>query len=274
MQETATHLNISPSTVSKRIAAISRYYDRQVIEHNGRKVVLTPQGQQLVDRVGPLIQEVRTVFLEDNALRQGLLVVGVSEAILSSWGARLFQRIRRALPEVEFEFHTQRSPVVLDRIRSGELMVGLCTGSPDSDTDLQSTIVAQEEMVIVPSGLEALDYAVGDPLDVLTIESRSGAWTSIEDDMSRLNLRRVSSLESFFAVARMAQCGFGHGLVPIGVAITLGLSPDQVIQLGVEGLNRPVRFVARKSTYSRALVKSFYELIRSETLALERLILG
>ena len=59
-----------------------------------------------------------------------------------------------------------------------------------------------------------MKYKLGKPLQVLTIESRSGAWGSIEENMQRLNLDRVVSLESFFAVAQMALSGFGHGLVP------------------------------------------------------------
>lgn len=261
MQETATKLKISQSAVSKRISAISKYYEREVIEKHGRKVELTQHGRQLVDRVGPLIQEVRSVFLEDNALRQGRIVVGVSEAILSSWGSQMFADIQAELPEVEFEFHTQRSPVVLDRIRSGELMVGLCTGSADAETDVQSTLVCLEEMVIIPSKEEPMSYTIGDPLEVITIESRSGAWASIEDDMRRLELKRTTSLESFFAAAQMARAGFGHGLVPYGVARTLNLDNRNLIKLGDAGLNRPVRFVARKSMYSRPLIRSFYELI-------------
>ena len=265
MQETATKLKISQSAVSKRISAIAKYYDRQVIEKHGRKVELTSHGRQLVDKMAPLLQEVRSVFLEDNALQQGRIVVGVSEAILSSWGSRMFSDIQRQLPEVEFEFHTQRSPVVLDRIRSGELMVGLCTGSADADTDLQSTLVCLEEMVIIPAREMPLNYNVGDALEVITIESRSGAWASIEEDMRRLQLNRTISLESFFAVAQMARAGFGHGLVPLGVARTLKIDPNLLKRLGESGLNRPVRFVARKSMYSRPLIKSFYELIKVHT---------
>ena len=201
------------------------------------------------------------MFLEDNALRQGRIVVGVSEAILSSWGSQMFSAIQAELPEVEFEFHTQRSPVVLDRIRSGELMVGLCTGSADAETDLQSTIVCLEEMVIIPSKVERLEYTIGEPLDVITIESRSGAWASIEEGMRRLRLKRTTSLESFFAAAQMARAGFGHGLVPYGVARTLNIADSHLVSLGDAGLNRPVRFVARKSMYSRPLIRSFYELI-------------
>jgi len=258
MMETATVLKISQSAVSKRIDALERYYDRELVERHGRRVVLTHHGTRLVERVTPLISELRGVFLEDNALRKGKIIMGVSEAILASWGPRLFARVQERLPEVEFTFHAQRSPVVLDRIRSGEYMLGICTGSPDADTDLLSEVIRLEPMVILPSGLRPLVYRIGDPLRVITIESRSGAWQSIEDDMRRLHLHRAVSLESFFSVAQMAIAGFGHGLVPEGVARTLGVPAEALIGLSDAGLNRPVRFVARKSMFAQPLVQSFY----------------
>lgn len=261
MMETSTVLKISQSAVSKRIAVLERYYERPLIERDGRRVVLTHHGTRLVEKVTPLISELRSVFLEGNALRKGKIIMGVSEAILCSWGPRLFADVRTQMPEVEFSFHAQRSPIVLDRIRSGEYMVGICTGSPDSDTDLQSEVIRLEPMVIVPSALQKLSYKVGAELDVITIESRSGAWRSIEDDMRRLNLRRSVSLESFFAVGQMALAGFGHGLVPAGVARTLGIAESKLIALDAAGLNRPVRFVARKSMFSQPLVLNFYRAV-------------
>ena len=262
MMETATVLKISQSAVSKRIAALERYYDRLLIERHGRRVVLTHHGTRLVEKVTPLISELRSVFLEGNELRKGKIIIGVSEAILCSWGPRLFASVQTRMPEVEFEFHAQRSPVVLDRIRSGEYMVGICTGYPDAETDLQSEILREETMVILPSAGKPIDYHPGDPLDVITIESRSGAWRSIEDDMRRLQLNRTVSLESFFAVAQMAIAGFGHGLVPEGVARTLGIRAGGWMSLKDSGLSRPVRFVARKSMFSRPLVQNFYQAVK------------
>ena len=259
MMEASTALRISQSAVSKRIAALERYYDRDLIERHGRRVVLTHHGTRLVERVTPLLSELRSVFLEDNALRKGKIILGVSEAILASWGSTLFSQVRDLMPSVEFEFHAQRSPVVLDRLRSGEYMVGICTGSPDTDTDLVSEVIRQEPMVIIPSGLKPLKYRSGDPLDVMTIESRSGAWGSIEENMQRLSLNRSTSLESFFAVAQMALSDFGHGLVPTGVAKTLGIAEKKLIKLSAEELSRPVRFVARKSMFAQPLVRTFYQ---------------
>lgn len=262
MKETATKMNISQGAVSKRIAAIEHYYGRKIIERDGRRVVLTQHGRKLVDRIMPLLQEVRSVFLEDTALQSGRIIVGVSESILGSWGSRLFALVQDDMPEATFEFHAQRSPVVLDRLRSSELMVGLCTGSADAEADLQSDIVHLEPMVVIPSGLKRLKYKPGVPLSVMTIESRSGAWTAMEDDMRRLKLTRSTSLESFFSVAQMAISDFGHGLVPLGVANALSIDSGKLLRLDKSGLNRPVRFVARKSMYSRSLIQLFYESIR------------
>ncbi len=79
--------------------------------------------------------------------------------------------------------------------------------------------------------------------------------------MKKLNLKRIVSLESFFGVAQMAIAGFGHGLVPEGVARTLGVATNQMISLSDHELNRPVRFVARKSIFSQSIVQSFYKSI-------------
>ncbi len=261
MVETSTVLKISQSAVSKRIAALERHYGRNLVERHGRRVVLTHHGTRLVEKTTPLISELRSVFLEDQTLMTGKVIMGVSEAILASWGPNLFARVQAELPDVEFTFHAQRSPVVLDRLRSGEYMVGICTGSSDADSDLVSELLRLEPMVIIPSGLAPLDYTPGGELGVITIESRSGAWASIEEDMGRLKIRRSTSLESFFSVAQMALAGFGHGLVPEGVARTLGVPASMLIPLGDFGLNRPVRFVARKSMFSRPLIQSFYRVV-------------
>ena len=97
MMETSTVLKISQSAVSKRIAALERYYDRALIERHGRRVVLTHHGTRLVEKVTPLISELRSVFLEDNALQKGKIIIGVSEAILASWGPHVFATVQQEL---------------------------------------------------------------------------------------------------------------------------------------------------------------------------------
>ena len=259
MLEASTELRVSQSAVSKRIAVLEKYYARKLIQKKGRRVELTQHGQQLVDKISPILSELRDLFVDDMNASKGELIIGVSEAILSSWGPKTFIQVQSEMPEAHFVFHTHRTPVVLDRIRSGEFMAGGCTGSDNHDTDLQSEVLFHEPMVIIPSALEKLKWPQQDSLDVITIEDYSGAWRSFKDEAARLKIRRSVSLESFFSVAQMAIAGFGHGLVPIGVAQTLKVPDDCLINLSQSGLSRPVRFVARKSTYSLPIVTNFYQ---------------
>lgn len=263
MLEASTELRISQSAVSKRIATLEKYYDRKLIQKKGRRVELTRHGQQLVDKISPILSELRDLFVEDTDSVSGELVIGVSEAILSSWGPKVFFDIRTGMPDVNFSFHTHRTPVVLDRIRSGEFMAGVCTGSDTLDKDLQSEVLGYEPMVIIPSGLQPFTWREDQELSVITIEDHSGAWRSFRGEAERLNIRREVSLESFFGVAQMAIAGFGHGLVPIGVARTLKVPKEVLINMESKGLKRPVRFVARKSTYALPMVNSFFQALVS-----------
>ena len=247
MVEASTELRITQSAVSKRISVLERYYNRKLIQKKGRRVELTQHGQRLVDKISPVLSELRDLFIDEVVGARGELVVGVSDAILSSWGPRVFHAVREEMPDVNFVFHTHRTPVVLDRIRSGEFMVGVCTGSDTLDTDLLSEVLTLEPMVIIPSGLQKMKFPKKGEVGVITIEDYSGAWRSFKDEVQRLRIRREVSLESFFSVAQMAIAGFGHGLVPIGVARTLKVPEDVMVNLGKKNLYRPVRFVARKS---------------------------
>ena len=264
MMETSTELRITQSAVSKRISSLERYYGRKLIQKKGRRVELTQHGQRLVDKVAPLLSELRDLFIDEITSARGELVIGVSDAILSSWGPALFHEIASEMPEVNFVFHTHRTPAVLDRIRSGEFMVGVCTGSDILEKDLLSEVLTREPMVIIPSGLIPIKFPDTGELPVISIEDYSGAWRSFQDEVEKLRIRRQVALESFFSVAQMAVAGFGHGMVPIGVALTLKIPEDCLINLEKKGLHRPVRFVARKSTYSLPIVSSFYQLLVSK----------
>ena len=264
MMEASTELRITQSAVSKRISSLERYYSRKLIQKKGRRVELTQHGQRLVDKVTPLLSELRDLFIDEITSARGELIIGVSDAILSSWGPALFHEVAAEMPEVNFVFHTHRTPAVLDRIRSGEFMVGVCTGSDILEKDLQSEVLTREPMVIIPSGLELIEFPERGELPVISIEDYSGAWRSFQDEVDRLRIRRKVALESFFSVAQMAIAGFGHGMVPIGVALTLKIPEACLINLEEKGLHRPVRFVARKSTYSLPIVSSFYQLLASK----------
>ena len=90
----ATHLRVTQSTVSKRLAALECEVGRPLTEAHGRGVRLTPAGHRLLTRAEPLVASLRQALQEEELQTGGRLEIGVSESILASWGPRALRRIR------------------------------------------------------------------------------------------------------------------------------------------------------------------------------------
>jgi DNA-binding transcriptional LysR family regulator len=102
-----------------------------------------------------------------------------------------------------------------------------------------------------------------EPTPVITIEPRSGTWESLARACKKLSIEPQMRLESFFAVAQLAAQGFGHGLVPLGVARALGVEESSRL---VAGLTRPVQVVGRATTLARPAVREFVEALKQARL--------
>ena len=94
MTRAATHLRVTQSTVSKRLAALECEVGRPLTEAHGRGVRLTSAGHRLLTRVEPLVASLRQALQEEELQTGGRLEIGVSESILASWGPRALRRIR------------------------------------------------------------------------------------------------------------------------------------------------------------------------------------
>ncbi len=270
MTRAATQLRITQSAVSKRIAALERQVDQKLIEPAGRNVRLTPAGLRLLEKMRPLLASMREVLLEESAPRQGRIVIGVSESILSSWGAPLLAAVGAALTPVDLVVNAHRSPVAVDRVRSGEYMLALCAGVSDEAPDLQAEKLLEEPMVIVPSGLEPFRLSRRERLPVLTIEPGSATWVYLERRLKRARrewgfaIEIERTLQSFSCIVQLARHGMGHGLVPVGIAAALGVGSEEWIDLPPPGLTRPISLVGRRTTFALPLVRLFCQHLQEE----------
>ena len=132
MTRAATHLRVTQSTVSKRLAALECEVGRPLTEAHGRGVRLTPAGHRLLTRDEPLVASLRQALQEEELQTGGRLEIGVSESILASWGPRVLAGVHRALPELELIVNAHRSPdrrlgascsdACADRVSNGALL--------------------------------------------------------------------------------------------------------------------------------------------------------
>lgn len=251
MTKAATKLRVTQSAVSKRIAALEVECGEPLVETLGRTTRLTPRGERLVRDLRPLLAELRQALARERApAGDGAYSVGVSESILASWGAAA---CRQAAGKAPLELHAHRGPVVAERVSGGEYAFGLLAGAADllaTTPRLVARELAREPMVLIPH----TDAPIAS-LRLITIEERSGTWAALAQPAARQGLVVTQRVESFFAAARLALEGYGHGLVPRGVARALGIRDGGM--RAVRGLARPISLMARTTTLSRPGAEAF-----------------
>ncbi len=238
------------------------------MEPAGRGVRLTPAGENLLDKTSPFMAALKDALDQGGPTTGERLVIGVSESILASWGARVLYQVQRNVPDLEIGLNAHRSPVALDHVRSGEYMLALCAGESGETPELKSEIILHEPMVIVPAGLKT--FQLEETLPVLTIEPHASTWRYLERRLrahaSRWKFRVVveRTLQSFACITQIAKAGLAHGLVPLGIARSLGIDQRHLIRFPEPGLTRPISLVGRSRTWARPIVQGFHASLSRE----------
>lgn len=251
MSSAGTAMRISQSAVSKRIAALEQYLNRKLITRDGRRVVLTESGKKLLEKIRPLLQELRHIASGDSEEEESQLriILGISESILSSWGSAALKTTKKKYSTLEIIPHTHRSPVVIDRVRSGDYQFGICAGRCEKAPDLELVELGWEPFVII----RQKNYHGS---DLMTIEEKSETWASIAKSCLDHGLDPTMRLESFAAATQLAMTGMLAALVPRGVANAFKV-PKSILQ--PVGVKRPVVLVAGKSTLKRQDLRPIME---------------
>lgn len=258
--KTATRLRLTQSAVSKRIAALENSVGEPVIEKYGRGVRLSPRGQKLVAETEPLIGRLRSALVPDLSHVDTELTIGVSESVFGSWGAGALFRAAQQCPDIRLYPHTHRSPAVLDRVRSGEYMLGLCSNLDDLPSGIVGEIVTYEPMVLIDTRAQG-DTEEQRPIWSIEFGTKTGKYLS--EHAARRGLELSNGLETFFGVAQAALAGFAVGLVPLGVAQAMRISKADYSPVD-PALYRSVSIIAQKSTYNRAAIKRFASTLKKD----------
>jgi DNA-binding transcriptional LysR family regulator len=253
--EAATRLRLTQSAVSKRLSALERHVGLSITERQGRRVSITPEGIDLLERARPLLAGLRELRSPVTRRRISTLSVALSDSIAASWGPRVLADALETVPAVRVELHAHRTALLVEAVRLGRYHVGFSTGA-STGADLVEHAVTEEPMVLLHAGLSARARA---DAPLITIEPRSATWRIVLPLLRRhhpsLLTRSLTPVESFSAAVQMVRAGFGDGLVPLGLAVELGLARGSYRAL--PGVSRRVSLLTRKSVHQE---RAFTEL--------------
>jgi DNA-binding transcriptional LysR family regulator len=245
VSEAATRLRLTQSAVSKRLQALQNAVGFRIVEPDGRRIRLTAQGTQVLERARPLVAELRglTAPVETGSITNFSLAL--ADSIAASWGPGVVRRALKALPRIGVELHAHRSVLLLESVRLGRYHIGLCT-DPLTAKDLIHYPICDEPLVMIYSSFGAKSRK-NSPL--ISIEPGSATWRAVEPLIKRrhpeLLKRQMIPVETFSAAVQMVQAGFGDGLAPLGLAMAMGLSKKCYRE--VPGIKRRVSLLTRKT---------------------------
>ncbi len=253
ISEAAAQLRLTQSAVSKRIQSLTNEVGFKVIEPDGRRVRLTAKGQSLLDKARSLVSEIKNLKDVENENEMTEFSIGISDSIAASWGPRLIRKSLLKVKNLKLNIHVHRSTLVEENIKLGRYHLGLCV-SPHNDQQLVSEIISSEPMVLLHNKFDT----DSESNKIITIEQNSATWKALQDKFlkhNHLKKYEIIYVESFSAIVQMVKEGFGHGLVPIGVALTYN-APKKSIRLLLPEIKREIKLISRKNISLLPLVQS------------------
>lgn len=250
VSEAATRLRLTQSAVSKRLQALQRSVGFRVVEPEGRRLRLTAEALELLERARPLLAELRALASPSKAEGVSSFSLAIADSIAASWGPAVVAKALRGLDDVQVTLHAHRSVLLMESVRLGRYQVGLSTEGP-TPQDVLHYPVTEEPLVHVHSSLGSKP---GKAAPLITIEPGSATWRAIEAPLRQhqpeLLKRTLVPVESFSAALQMVKAGFGDGLVPLGLALEMGLPTRSYREL--DGVRRRVSLLTRKTVHHLA----------------------
>jgi DNA-binding transcriptional LysR family regulator len=209
-----------------------------MFERDGRRMRLTPQALELLERARPLVAELRALSRKQNAG----MSLALSESLAASWGPSVIQTARARMSHPNIHVHVESGALALESVRLGRTDMALCT-TPKDASDMIAVPIIDEPMVLAFSKFQTT-FDPSAPL--ILIEPSTATWLAtvraLESRHAALLAGHVLRVESFTLMLQMIKAGFGNGVIPIGHV-------TNVPYRALTGVHRPIRLHARKTAY-------------------------
>jgi DNA-binding transcriptional LysR family regulator len=128
----ARRLSYSQSAISQQVAQLEREVGTLLIERRGRRIRLTPAGQALADRAGPILRDLREAEAELEAitgLRRGTLRLTAFASAAATVVPPAVARFRAGHPGVTIAMTIADSGAALLQVANGEADIAIINKS-------------------------------------------------------------------------------------------------------------------------------------------------
>lgn len=218
----ANRLNISVSSLSKRIAELETSIGSELFSRNARSATLTPLGEQLIPHAKDLLRNADQFMKRASNSRalSGRCRFGVGELTSLTWMPRLIEEIQRTHPKLSIEPFVGVGELIECRLVEGELDFAIIAG-PSTRPFITSSLIGHTEFIwvaskkAVPNPTTLPPQALADHTLIILPQS-AGTVRMLDDWMAELNVSpgRNLNCNSWGAIAGLIRQGLGLGFLP------------------------------------------------------------
>lgn len=229
---------VSQPTLSAQIKKLETELGVELIERNPRQILLTPAGEQIVERARWVLREadtIREIARRTQDPESGSLRLGVFPTLGPYLLPHVVTRAKERFPRLELLLVEEKTEEVLARLRDGRLDVGVLA-LPVHEPQMASEVLFEEDFLLaVPTGHRLAEGGAPIRSDALAGES----VLLLEDghclrDQALSVCRIVGATErrgfratSLETLRQMVAAGVGITLLPrLAVQPPVASSPD------------------------------------------------
>ncbi|NUW68417.1 LysR family transcriptional regulator [Vibrio coralliilyticus] len=250
MSRAGSLLYISQSAVSKRIANLEKKLGKKLIEPSGRSIKLTPDGQALIDNIGPSFNELRGLIYEQQELEDtSLIKLDSSKSLIAGYLGKTIGNYIKS--DQYITITTNHTPRIVEHVQSGKATLGLCAGLLPAHHGLMTFHLFDEPFAVVNDApLKQL------PDKIITNDLTNPANSYQLITLEKLGIKPIMEMDAYTAAAQLALGGTAPALIPHSIIKALNIPDKHCFHFKqLQHLIRPIHICVRQSVYQSPRVK-------------------
>ncbi len=227
VRRAATRVNLSQPATSRQIHELEAELGVQLFDRIGRRVQLTSEGEDLLQRCRRLLSEAEAISERARALKSGqtgVLRVGAPPQLIESMMVAFLAHHQRRHPGIEVQLTADGGGRLPTRLERGDVQLAII---PEGDERFDGrllypiyvfAVMAKDHRLRRRAVLNAVDL-IGYPLLLLTRDFASREWFHSACQTARIRPRVCFETAAPQTLIALAAGGHGIAVIPQGVLI-------------------------------------------------------
>lgn len=251
----AEECNISQSALSLGIAELEKQLDTQIFERNNKQVLITPIGEELLERAQRIFSEIHDLITRAHNHQTPLaypMTIGIIPTVAPYLLPKVLPALKTAHPDFEMSVVEQRTERLIEQVRYGHIDTAIIALPYQVEGLHAFEFWAEDFFAIFPKGDE---YGNLDHISSRELSKRHllflGEGHCLTDQvlsvcqMSKADTKTGFSDASLNTIIQMALAGMGTTLVPKMALDQIGCGQINAVPLNEKGPHRRLAFITR-----------------------------